>query len=238
RVIRVQANLDRTVTTPEKVLASLNKSALPEIKQRFPGVSFAVAGEAEESMEAMGAMASLSLMAMLIIYALLAIPLRSYLQPLVIMSVIPFGAMGAIIGHYIMGWDLVFFSLLGMMALSGVVVNASLVLVDYINRQVRTGTPIEEAVLTAGSARFRPIVLTSATTFVGLVPLISTSSLATKIFVPMAISLSFGVLFATAITLFLVPCIYLMLDDVLKAQKQWRGGARKKLKTALGITQS
>lgn len=238
RVIRVQANLDRTVTTPEKILASLNKTTMAEIKQRFPDVSFAVAGEAEESMEAMGAMGSLALMAMLSIYALLAIPLRSYLQPLVIMSVIPFGAMGAIIGHYIIGWDLVFFSLLGMMALSGVVVNASLVLVDYINRQVRTGTPIQEAVLTAGSARFRPIILTSATTFVGLVPLISTSSLATMIFVPMAISLSFGVLFATAITLFLVPCIYLMLDDALQAQKQWRGGARKRFKTALGLSKS
>ncbi len=238
RVIRVKANLDRTVTTPENVLASLNKTTLLEIKERFPGVSFAVAGEAEESMEAMGAMGRMALMAMLIIYALLAIPLQSYLQPLVIMSVIPFGAMGAIIGHYIMGWDLIFFSLLGIMALSGVVVNSSLVLVDYINRQVRTGTPIEEAVLTAGSTRFRPIVLTSATTFVGLVPLISTSSLATMIFVPMAISLSFGVLFATAITLFLVPCLYLMLDDALQAQKQWRGGARKKLKSALGINQS
>ncbi|MCB1647171.1 MAG: efflux RND transporter permease subunit, partial [Pseudomonadales bacterium] len=143
----------------------------------------------------------------------LAIPLKSYTQPLVIMSVIPFGAVGAIVGHFVMGWNLIFFSLLGIIALSGVVVNASLVLVDYINRQRREGVPIFEAVTTAGVARFRPIVLTSVTTFVGLVPLMSNQQPETFMFIPMAISLAFGVLFATVITLFLVPSLYLMLND-------------------------
>ena len=152
----------------------------------------------------------------MIIFALLAIPLKSYLQPLVIMSVIPFGAVGAILGHLIMGWNLVFFSMLGIIALSGVVVNGSLVLVDYINRQRRQGVLVFEAVTMAGVARFRPIVLTSVTTFVGLIPLMTNNDPETFMFIPMAISLAFGVLFATAITLFLVPSLYLMLEDLLR----------------------
>ena len=155
-------------------------------------------------------------LALMIMFALLAIPLKSYMQPLVIMSVIPFGAVGAIVGHFIMGWDLIFFSLLGIIALSGVVVNASLVLVDYINRQRRQGVELFKAVTNAGVVRFRPIVLTSVTTFVGLVPLMTNKDPATFMFIPMAISLAFGVLFATAITLFLVPSLYLMLEDWLK----------------------
>jgi len=152
----------------------------------------------------------------MIIFALLAIPLKSYTQPLVIMSVIPFGAVGAIVGHYIMDMNLVFFSMLGIIALAGVVVNASLVLVDYINRQRRNGVPMFEAVTMAGVARFRPIVLTSVTTFVGLIPLMTDRDPETFMFIPMAISLAYGVLFATFITLFLVPSLYLMLEDVLK----------------------
>jgi multidrug efflux pump subunit AcrB len=166
-------------------------------------------------MEALGSMARTVPVALMIIFALLAIPLRSYMQPLVIMSVIPFGAVGAIIGHYVMGWDLIFFSLLGIIALSGVVVNASLVMVDYINRQRRKGVPTFEAVTMAGVARFRPILLTSVTTFVGLIPLMTNTDPETFMFIPMAISLAFGVLFATVITLFLVPSLYLMLEDWL-----------------------
>ena len=151
--------------------------------------------------------------ALLIIYGLLAVPLKSYLQPLVIMSVIPFGAVGAIVGHWIMGYQLMFFSALGIVALSGVVVNASLVLVDYINRRRREGMPLEEAVLSAGVVRFRPIILTSVTTFVGLIPLMTTPSPATVFFIPMAISLAYGVLFATFITLFMVPSLYRIAED-------------------------
>ena len=134
---------------------------------------------------------------------------------MVIMSVIPFGAVGAIVGHYVMGWNLIFFSLLGIIALSGVVVNASLVLVDFINRQRAAGVDLFQAVTEAGVARFRPIILTSVTTFVGLIPLMSNDDPETFMFIPMAISLAFGVLFATIITLFLVPSLYLMLEDFL-----------------------
>jgi multidrug efflux pump subunit AcrB len=182
----------------------------------FPSVTYSLSGEAEERDKALGSLFSTVPLAMMIMFALLAIPLKSYMQPMVIMSVIPFGAVGAIVGHFIMGWNLVFFSLLGIIALSGVVVNASLVLVDYINRQRHQGVPVFEAVTMAGVARFRPIVLTSVTTFVGLIPLMTDTNPETFMFIPMGISLAYGVLFATVITLFLVPSLYLMLEDWLQ----------------------
>jgi multidrug efflux pump subunit AcrB len=153
-------------------------------------------------------------LALIIVYTLLAIPLKSYLQPLLIMAIIPFGAMGAVLGHYAFGKPLVFFSTLGIVALSGVVVNACLILVDCVNQKRRSGIDLVTAVSSAGVERFRPIILTSTTTFVGLIPLIVTDSLATGLFVPMAISLSFGILFATPLTLLLLPCLYLVLEDV------------------------
>jgi multidrug efflux pump subunit AcrB len=161
----------------------------------------------------MGGLGAAAGLALVIIYALLAIPLRSYAQPLVIMSVIPFGAVGAIVGHWVLGQSLVFFSMLGIVALSGVVVNSSLVLVDYVNRRRREGVALMEAVLESGVVRFRPILLTSATTFIGLVPLMSNATPATAFVVPMAIALGFGVLFATVITLFLVPALYNIAED-------------------------
>ena len=227
RVVDVRGDINRAVITPEEVLAAVEKTICEEgtsfsnRKNRcsnslFPGVKYSKSGEQQERDKAMGSIIRTVPVALMIIFALLAIPLKSYTQPLVIMSVIPFGAVGAILGHYIMGWNLVFFSMLGIIALSGVVVNASLILVDYINRQRRNGVPIFEAVTMAGVTRFRPIVLTSVTTFVGLVPLMANKDPETFMFIPMAISLAFGVLFATVITLFLVPSLYLMLEDCLK----------------------
>lgn len=213
RVVTVEADVDRSINTPEAIISSIRNKEIPAILAEHPGVNYSLAGEAEERMESMGSLVSTATLALLVIYALLAIPLKSYLQPLVIMSVIPFGAVGAIIGHVVMGKDLVFFSLLGIIALSGVVVNSSLVLVDYINRQRRAGDPVASAVSHAGSVRFRPIILTSITTFVGLTPIMLDTTISTHLFVPMAISLAFGVLFGTLITLFLVPCLYAILDD-------------------------
>ena len=215
RVVNVSAGVNRTMTTPEAVLAAVKKDDLADILKRHPGVNFRLAGESEERMESMGSLFSTGLLALLVIYALLAIPLQSYLQPLVIMSVIPFGAVGAILGHFIMGYDLVFFSLLGIVALSGVVVNSSLVLVDYINKQRSSGQSLSWVVSHSGSVRFRPIVLTSITTFVGLTPIIFDNTISLSMFVPMAISLAFGVLVGTFITLFLVPCLYMILEDLL-----------------------
>ncbi|MBO6556310.1 MAG: efflux RND transporter permease subunit [Pseudomonadales bacterium] len=226
RVVDVKGDVNRSVVTPEEVIAAVEKAVCERgtsfgnresrcTNADFPGVAFKISGEQEERNKALGSMVSTIPLALMIIFALLAIPLKSYMQPLVIMSVIPFGAVGAIVGHYIMGWDLIFFSMLGIIALSGVVVNASLVLVDYINRQRRQGVDLFEAVANAGVVRFRPIILTSVTTFVGLIPLMTNNDPETFMFIPMAISLAFGVLFATAITLFLVPSLYLMLEDWL-----------------------
>lgn len=215
RIINVTGEVDRARTTPEAVLGSIGEQTLPDLLARYPGVSVGMGGEQEERVESFLSLAKGFALAMLIIYALLAIPLKSYLQPFVIMSVIPFGAIGAIFGHWLMGEPIVFFSILGIVALSGVVVNASLVLVDYINRRRREGTDVHEAVSMAGVTRFRPIILTSVTTFIGLAPLLANSNWATAFVIPMAISLAFGVLFATAITLFLVPSLYLILEDFL-----------------------
>lgn len=214
RVVNVTADVDRSVVSPEEINASIQKEVLPGIQEQYRGISIGLSGEQEERTKAMTGLAFAALLALVIIYALLAIPLRSYVQPLVIMSVIPFGAVGAIVGHWVMGELLVFFSALGIVALSGVVVNSSLVLVDYVNRQRREGVDVMDALLAAGTVRFRPILLTSVTTFVGLVPLMATASPATAFVVPMAVSLSFGVLFATFITLFLVPALYRIAEDL------------------------
>ena len=220
RVVTVMADINRTITTPEAIISTVQNRVLPEILSRHPGVTYGLSGEAEERSESMGALASSALLALLVIYALLAIPLQSYLQPLIIMSVIPFGAVGAVMGHYLIGMDLVFFSLLGIVALAGVVVNSSLVLVDHINKKCESGSELAEIVSHAGSVRFRPIILTSITTFVGLIPMMADTTISTSMFKPMAVSLGFGVLFGTAITLFLVPCLLLVLDDALRLQNR------------------
>ncbi len=227
RVINVIAEVDRNVVTPEEVGASVAAEVVPDIRRRYPSVTVGLAGEQEERADAMMGLAYGAMLSLLLIYALLAIPLKSYLQPLVIMSVIPFGAVGAIVGHWVMGHQLMFFSLLGIVALSGVVVNASLVLVDYINRRRRAGLPLEEAVISSGVVRFRPIVLTSTTTFVGLLPLMFSSNPSTFFIVPMAISLAFGVLFATALTLVLVPGLYMIVEDFF----EWGGLKQETLET-------
>jgi len=212
RVITVNADINRAVSAPEEV----TREIVAQFRERFSSdynVDLALSGESEQRDESLTDLLSVYPLALLLIYALLAIPLKSYTQPLIIMSVIPFGAIGAIVGHFIMGAELVFFSIIGMVALGGVVVNASLVLVVYVNKSVAEGMSLLEAVASAGVARFRPIFLTSFTTFIGLVPLMFTPTPATFFIIPMAISLAFGVLFATVITLFLVPALYMMLYD-------------------------
>ena len=218
RVVTVRADVDRDVVTPEAVINSLQADALPRILAEYPGVSYELSGEQEERRISFGGLIDLIPVALLLIYALLAIPLRSYFQPLVIMSVIPFGVVGAAIGHLIMGWPMILTSVFGMIALSGVVVNSSLVLVDYVNRQRRAGFSVTDAVRRSGIVRFRPLLMTSATTFAGLMPLMLIDSPATAFIVPMAISLAWGVLFATVITLFLIPSLYLILEDFIPAK--------------------
>ena len=171
-------------------------------------------GEDKNRRESMESMFEGFKLVLIVIFALLAIPFRSYSQPLLVMVAIPFGIVGAILGHFILGYDLSILSMFGIVALTGVVVNDSLLLIDYVNRVRRKGLPLLDAVIEAGQRRFRPILLTSLTTFFGLMPMILETSVQAQFLVPMAISLAFGILFATGITLVLVPSLYLVLEDV------------------------
>ncbi|MGB0997395.1 MAG: efflux RND transporter permease subunit, partial [Pseudomonadales bacterium] len=196
RVVEVSADVDRTMVTPESVMADIKAKLVTKLQEKYPTVVFDVGGEQEERNSSFISLGIGLLFSCLVIYGLLAIPLKSYLQPMVIMSVIPFGAVGAIVGHYVLDVQLMFFSALGIVALAGVVVNSSLVLVDYANRQRREGLDAFAAISKAAVVRFRPIILTSVTTFVGLIPLMTTTTPATGPFLPIAISLAWGVLFA------------------------------------------
>jgi multidrug efflux pump subunit AcrB len=214
RVINVRADIDLAVGNANEVMADLRKNFLPQLLADHPGLRFSVEGEQREQAKLVGGMLRTTGLALILIYSLLAVPLRSYSQPFVIMAVIPFGLVGAIGGHLLMGKGLSMMSIMGVVALSGVVVNASLVMVHYVNTRREQGADLMEAVRSAGVARFRPIVLTSMTTFAGLTPLLLERSVSAQFLIPMAISLGFGVVFSAAITLFLVPSIYLILEDL------------------------
>ena len=213
RVLNITADVDPAVVTANEVVGDLEANVLPAILAGYPDVDFSFAGEQEEQRQTFEGLFRALGLALIVIYALLAIPFKSYLQPLIVMSAIPFGLIGAVIGHRLIGINLTMLSLLGLIALTGVVVNDSLVMVDFINRRLQIGMPVHQAIHDAGAARFRPIVLTSLTTFVGLLPLLLERSFQAQFLVPMAVSLAFGVLFATAITLLLVPSLYAILND-------------------------
>jgi len=214
RVINVTATVDSHVANAEEILAEINATALPKLMADYPGLSYDLEGEDKNRRESMASMFTGFKLVLIVIFALLAIPFRSYSQPLLIMVAIPFGIVGAILGHFFMGYDLSILSMFGIVALTGVVVNDSLLLIDYINRGVRQGKSLAESVAEAGKRRFRPILLTSLTTFFGLMPMILETSVQAQFLVPMAISLAFGILFATGITLLLIPSLYLVLEDV------------------------
>ena len=216
RTVHVTADVDLD-QAPGAIIADLEQEVLPELLAEFPGLTYSLEGQQKEERDTLGELGGRFLVALFIIYALLAIPFRSYLQPFIVLSAVPFGLLGAIWGHAITGRDLTLFSLWGMVAVTGVVVNDSLVLVDFINRERSTGTPILEAARRAGEARLRPILLTSATTFAGLLPLLLEKALQAQFLIPMATSVAFGVLFATAIILFLVPVSYHILFDLKAA---------------------
>ena len=213
RVLNITADVDPAVVTANEVVGDLQANVLPELLAGYPGINSSFAGEQQEQRQTFEGLFEALGVALIVIYALLAIPFRSYLQPMIVMSAIPFGLIGAVMGHFVVGINLTMLSLLGLIALTGVVVNDSLVMVDFINRRVAVGMKVQEAIRDAGAARFRPIVLTSLTTFVGLLPLLLERSFQAQFLVPMAVSLAFGVLFATAITLLLVPSLYAILND-------------------------
>ena len=218
RSISVLADIDKDLTTPDTVLASVTPEFLPDLLQRYPGLSYSLEGQQKEQSEFMERLLRINAMALLAIFVLLAIPLKSYTQPLIIMSAIPFGMIGAVAGHAMLGYDLAIFSLIGIVALSGIVINDSLVMMDLINREREEGIPLQQAVRDSGIRRFRAILLTTVTTFLGLTPLLLEKSLQAKFLIPMAVSVAFGVVFATLITLLLVPSLYLILEDIRGAR--------------------
>ena len=217
RSISVTADVDLSEANANEILAKFELEHILPILRDYPSVNYSFEGEQREQRDTLGSLFKNFALALFVVYVLLAVPFKSYLQPLIIMSAIPFGFTGAVIGHIIMGMNLAVLSIIGIVALSGVVVNDSLVMVDFINRYRREdGKTSLEAALAAGPRRFRPILLTSITTFVGLFPLLIEKSVQAQFLVPMAISLAYGVLFATLITLILVPTSYLIIEDIKK----------------------
>jgi multidrug efflux pump subunit AcrB len=214
RAVQVSAEVDKENYEPGKIIADIIEKELPEVMAHYPGVRHRLSGASQAQQEVQQDLIKGAFFAVFLIYALMAIPLRSYAQPLIIMSVIPFGTIGALVGHWILGIEVSMMSFFGIIALAGVVVNDSLILVDFVNRERRLGVPLVQAVTDAASKRFRAILLTSLTTFFGLVPIVMETSLQAQIVIPMAASLAFGILFATVITLFLIPSLYLILDDL------------------------
>jgi len=212
RTVNVRADVDKGSVNMQVLQEDLS-AFLDNLQQQYPGVRYQLEGEAKEQSEAFGSLGWGLLMVLFAIYSLLAIPFRSYTQPLIVMSVMPFAVIGAMIGHWIMGMSLTIMSVLGLMALLGVVVNDSLVLVDFINQRRRSNVGLIKAILLAGTVRFRPVMLTSATTFIGLMPLLFEKSTQAQFLIPMAVSLGFGILFATLITLVMVPINYLLLAN-------------------------
>jgi multidrug efflux pump subunit AcrB len=197
-----------------QVLELVQTEILPQLRADFPGLTWSFQGSQADLRESTAALWGGFGLAMIAIFALLAVAFGSYLQPLVVILAIPFGAVGAIIGHMILGMELSLVSIMGIVALSGVVVNDSLIMVSYANRQQGAGLGPAQAIYEAGLRRFRPIVLTTLTTFGGLAPIIAETSLQATYIIPMAVSLGFGIVFATALILFLVPCLYLVLEDI------------------------
>ena len=215
RSISITADVDLSEANANEILAKFESEHIVPILLDYPSVNYSFEGEQREQRDTLSSLFKNFALALFVVYVLLAVPFKSYLQPLIIMSAIPFGFTGAVIGHIIMGMNLAVLSIIGIVALSGVVVNDSLVMVDFINRYKRDdGKTSLEAALAAGPRRFRPILLTSITTFVGLFPLLIEKSVQAQFLIPMAISLAYGVLFATLITLILVPTSYLIIEDI------------------------
>jgi multidrug efflux pump subunit AcrB len=214
RVVFVRADVNKRMVEPGEVTDLLKVQILPAILQRHPGITYSFGGEAEAEEKTSEALTYGFVIILIMIYGALAIPLKSYIEPTLIMSVIPFGIIGAIIGHLLLGKDISILSVIGIIGLVGVVVNDSLVMVDFINHYIDEGHDWRSAILEAGPKRFRPVILTSVTTFLGLLPIQMESSIQSEFVKPMAISVAFGVLFATFVTLILVPVLYHIARDL------------------------
>jgi len=226
RTVSVQANVDKTITSGEEILARMNEDYFPTFRAQHPGVNIALLGDAEQRKRSLGSLVGGFGISLISIYILLAIPLKSYTRPLAIMSVIPFGIIGALLGHFVFGIPVSILSLFGLLALSGIVVNDSLVLVHRVDELRAEGLSLADALHDAGGQRFRAILLTTLTTFVGLVPLLAEPAVQAQFLKPMAVSVGFGVVFATVITLVLLPMLMLISHDFRsrfsRSTKAWK----------------
>ncbi len=229
RTITITADVDASKTQSGNVIADIKNNFIPQLLERHPGVGFGLGGASEEQSELISRMLVGLVAALFLIYGLLAVPLRSYVQPLVIMSVIPFGFIGAVVGHVVFDMTMSMLSVFGLIALAGVVVNDSLILVEFANRARVNEKTDEDALMIAGARRFRAIFLTTTTTFVGLLPMLFETSMQAQFVIPMALSLSFGIVSATAITLILVPCLYLVVHDLKKVKQPVKLPVAKKM---------
>jgi multidrug efflux pump subunit AcrB len=223
RVVTVSADVSPR-SQAGQVLSDIQETALPTLVEKYPGLQYSFEGHQADMRESIGSLKTTALVAMMVIFVLLAIPFRSYSQPLIVMASIPFGIVGAIVGHLIMGYDLSLLSMFGIVALSGVVVNDSLVLIDFANRRQKEHRDSHhDAIVAAATQRFRPIILTTLTTFGGLSPMIFETSRQARFLIPMALSLGFGIVFATLITLVIVPSLYMAVEDIKRGlARTWR----------------
>jgi multidrug efflux pump subunit AcrB len=215
RSITISADIDNDKVESRKVVSEMNEIHIPKILANYASVKYGLEGASKDQADFIAQLGLAGLGALFLIYGLIAIPTKSYSQPLVIMSVIPFGIVGAIIGHWVLGRTINMMSIFGFIALTGVVVNDSLIMVDFINKAKGSGLRLMDIVIKAGTYRFRAILLTSLTTFFGVLPLYFETSLQAQFIIPMAISLGFGIVFATVITLFLIPALYLIKEDII-----------------------
>ncbi|MEX0968783.1 MAG: efflux RND transporter permease subunit [Bacteroidia bacterium] len=223
RVVTVSMDVE-PASAVTQVIEALQAEVLPQLRADYPGITWSFEGSQAEMRESMQSLWGGFALAMMVIYALLAMAFNNYVQPLIVMAAIPFGIVGAVIGHILLGYDLSLVSLMGVIALSGVVVNDSLIMIDYANKK-RKGKTVFNAIHEAGVRRFRPIILTTLTTFGGLTPIILETSNQANNLIPMAISLGFGIVFATSIILLLVPSLYLILEDTVKKAKEVKEAA-------------
>ena len=213
RAISVTADIDGKRANANEVLGVLQKGFLATLIAETPGLTYSLEGERRAQKESLSALGQNYIFALLLIYCLLAVPFRSYLQPFLVMSAIPFGAVGALIGHWVMDFELSIMSMMGIVALSGVVVNDSLILIIATNKIRRAGASAIEAAVQGATLRFRPILLTSITTSFGLTPMILETSVQARFLIPMAISLGFGIIWTTFVILLTVPALYVILED-------------------------
>lgn len=215
RTVTITSDVDSNIAQSATIIRDITDNFIPQLTAKYPSVSFGLGGASQEQAALIERIAIFFGAAMFLIYALLAVPLKSYLQPAIVMAVIPFGMIGALIGHILFDTTLSMMSLFGLVALSGVVVNDSLIMVDFVNRGRAEGMNLHDAVVEAGTSRFRAIMLTTMTTFLGLLPIMFETSLQAQLVIPMTLSLGWGIVFGTVLTLVMIPSLYLILDDFI-----------------------